>query len=345
MPRYLGNGSSLLALTAILGASCDTSDAREDIVELRKPATSLFERPETTVERTVIELPSAKHAVALRPDSARPYLFGRTQAGVVVVTEDQQVHHLNDSTLTWRRAALRPLLGPRAVARDVKSDATGRIVILDGRQERLLRMAADLDSSMIVPATGMGMPEQVGVMRDGRLIVWSLDRPMPFFVFSGHDSSRTALAFPWEGYSHLPVVVRQGLVASDRSSPYWVFAFSYGDGWIAFKDTVAGPPHRYVEHVSFPPVIQTTGETKVSQQLPRVSESALSVSVWRDTLYVLFVGVGDYRRRALDVYHIPSGRYLRTYVLPARADRIVVGKGRIYALKRKPTPVVDIYYY
>lgn len=224
-------------------------------------------------------------------------------------------------------------------ARDLRMGAGGdRIYVHDPDNGRItvLDRSGELDRMISIRAAGRS--ETLVVVGDSAfvLITGAAEDPVAVLDVDGRVVHRGSL--PWDGFSDLPHLARQGSAATDGDR--WVYGFLLGNGFFPFEGLDSlGYVGRYVEHTDFPPVVVRREGSRTTRRLERPPIcSGCSLTLSDGTLYVLFGGEGDDRRRLVDLYRWDDGRYLGSYRLPAPATAIHVHGDRIYLLTDLPFP-------
>ena len=94
-----------------------------------------------------------------------------------------------------------------------------------------------------------------------------------------------------------------------------------------------------VETAPLPEVeFEDRGRAGFSSRLGAVTFTALSVAVRGDTMFVLYGGQTEEEGRLIDLYHVDSGSYEGTVLLPHRASRMAVARQWIVVLEREEIP-------
>jgi hypothetical protein len=169
-------------------------------------------------------------------------------------------------------------------------------------------------------------------------VLYLLRASRPFALIDSTAEEQARIAAPWNGYASLHFGARQGFLASDPSTGRWVFAFVFGDGWFAFRQTTPMSFRgQYAEHTDFPDVFVDSTRDRQSAYLGPSTEAARSIALHDSVLSVLFTGVSPLRGRVIDRFSVTTGEDLGSLLLPASASAIAVDGNRYVVLVRRPT--------
>lgn len=220
----------------------------------------------------------------------------------------------------------------------------GEVYILDRGNARVTVLDRDGKVVRRTPIREESRVDGIVPLDGGRLVLVTSDAERPIVVVDPDGKPLSRSAMPWEGFASLHDIVRQGRVANDGGA--WAFAFSSGDGWVAFSGTEpTGVTGRFVEHVEFPEVKQevhrSRDETALSTRLagPPVF-AAWSVSLSDSVLYVHFGGRTPLQLRIIDAYDWANGAYLGSFELPEAVSKVSVRGDRFYLLRTSPLPAI-----
>lgn len=220
----------------------------------------------------------------------------------------------------------------------------GEVYVLDPGNARVTVLDRDGKVVRRTPIREESRVDRIVPLDGGRLVLVTSDAERPIVVVDPDGNPLSRSAMPWEGFASLHDIVRQGRVANDGGA--WAFAFSSGDGWVAFSGTEpTGVTGRFVGHVEFPEVKQevhrSRDETALSTRLagPPVF-AAQSVSLSDSVLYVHFGGRTPLQLRIIDAYDWASGAYLGSFELPEPVSRVSVRGDRFYLLRSSPLPAI-----
>lgn len=226
--------------------------------------------------------------------------------------------------------------------RDLKLSADGSPALLDIGNRRITRLSAEgaLRDEIALPSVGYA--EQMALLADGRFVLLTDHPDSAFAVVDESGKLVERFALPWEKFTELDPLVRQGSIASSRDGRSWTFAFSLGDGWMPFRGVrSAGDRKPYVEAAQFPEVVRKKEGNSVTTELASYTPcSACSVTMDGADFYAHFGGLTQHRRRVLDRYDVASGEYRESYLLPVAAIAVAVADGVVYALIEEPYPTL-----
>ncbi|MBA4159180.1 MAG: 6-bladed beta-propeller [Gemmatimonadetes bacterium] len=223
-----------------------------------------------------------------------------------------------------------------ASVRDIRISGTGKIVLLDPANARLVELEDGARVSARIPLHNIPHSEQMVAINDG-FVLMTHDIETPLFVIDREGTVVQRMEVPWEGFSKLDPLVRQGRVANSGDS--WALSFSLGNGWFPFSGTDALPYlGQYVQHTPFPvPIVMVTENTR-SVQIPTRTCSGCSVSLSDSVLYVHFGGDGPDHLQVIDLWE--TGDYIGSYRLPDPMAEVFVQGGVFYVLQYHPYPTL-----
>lgn len=215
---------------------------------------------------------------------------------------------------------------------DIKVDAHGHVWLTDPRAERI----DVLNARGELVKTIDGLPEIWGIAprSDGSFWGWIPGKEPPaLYDSTGRPLQRISLS---------PMLLR----ADHDLRDYWVSGISDDGMVLTYRWTdafaVVGPiggathEHQGIEPKPWPNVITKhltiNGQDVMTRHVDPKDVGALSASVDGNLLYVLFANgpAGSPNRfRTLDVYRLPDGRYMGSYLLPAVTREVRVDNGLI----------------
>jgi len=272
----------------------------------------------------------------------RPYLLSAAEGAVYVfdAAAKRVVAFGDDGKLRWTLGSNGAGPSEFRGARDLKASPEG-IFVLDPRNNRIARLGADGTWRGAVPLTAAGHAEQMAPLDGSGFVLLTMNPDSAFVEVDSSGSVLRRFSLPWEGFSRLDALARQGYIAAENGQ--WVFGFSIGDGWFAYdRARPSGEPRAYVEHTEFPEVAKEQAPQGASTKLTEYNAcSACSMSMDGNTLNVHFGGyTGAPGKRYLDRFNVRSGKYLGSYVLPASAQVVEVEGDRVYVLAEDPYPIL-----
>jgi hypothetical protein len=159
----------------------------------------------------------------------------------------------------------------------------------------------DLDGRLLWMCGHRGKdPDGFSVVRpNGRAVLFVIRRDRPL-VFLDDGKPAGATDVPWRGFRELSPLAGQMTLSGADAAGTFAVAFTLGDGFFVFRDTVPRPYHgAFVEHVPFPETVrEEAGENVRVEQLPtRPVSSANSLWIAGGRLYVHFGGDARPSRR------------------------------------------------
>ena len=271
---------------------------------------------------------------------AVPKALAATEAGALYVLDAQTSRVVRFSprgVIDWAWGAKGE--GPGEVMNVQAIDATpdGGVVLADSGNCRLVFLSA---AGVLVEERSLrcdfSLIEGVAVLSSGDIVL-DTNGDAPWSLAT--DSEYTDLPVPWTGFLEMPFLQRYGNVVS-WGDDGWVFGFETGNGWFVWRRGRELATFPYVEHTPFPEVTisRRSGDgvvTTITRMVTRPPLSAYAIDAWMDTLYVLPGGVTKHRRRVLDKYSIPDGRYQHSVGLPGMgtANYIAVVGGTVFIIE------------
>lgn len=223
-------------------------------------------------------------------------------------------------------------------ARDLKADGAGRLFVLDPQNLRVTVLDSLGTVVRRVPLRSVGHAERLVILKDGRMIFLTLNPIHPLVVTDSTGEVLDRLAMPWAGYARLNSLQSQGMLGFQPGSDAWVFGFSYGNGWFAFRGTDPGLTGRFIEHTPFPGMLTRTEGDARQERLSTPTLAAVGLSVLDSLVYVHFAGRTRMANRAIDLYRLETGDYVGSYRLPRAAVSVAVAPDRIYIQAHDPYP-------
>ncbi|HEX8693250.1 MAG TPA: hypothetical protein VF746_12560 [Longimicrobium sp.] len=275
----------------------------------------------------------------------RPYLLAAGDSAVYVFDGGSSrllAFGRSDGALRWMSGRRGGGPGEFQRVRDLKLAANASPVLLDVANRRITFLDGRGALRDEIPLPDVGYADQMVPLADGRVVLLT-DRPdSALAVVDRGGRVAERVPFPWQEFSKLHPLVRQGSLAASRHGESWVFGFSLGDGWLGFRGT---RPLRdlnpYVEPAEFPKVeTRSEGGTVTTRLASYTPCSGCDISMDGADVYVLFGGLTASRRALLDRYAVESGRYRETFLLPVRATKAAVADGVVYVLVDEPYPAV-----
>jgi hypothetical protein len=236
--------------------------------------------------------------------------------------------------------------GELAGVRHIDLDEDGNLWVLDPENARVT--AFDRDRAFVGEVSIRGLeanPDAFAVSRDGRTFHFMLATEQLQPVLLGRDGRVTRGApIPVPEAGGAWGMALQGLIARERGTDRWVYAFSSGDGFLGLSgvEPLAGiAPYR--ESVPFAGIVRSVTRegrvTSTTTQLTERTPSAGSVVLTDGVLHVLFRGTTVDAGLLLDRYDLATGAYLDTTLLP-RSGSIALWEDRIVVAGNDPVPEV-----
>jgi hypothetical protein len=148
---------------------------------------------------------------------------------------------------------------------------------------------------------------------------------------------------PWPAVHDIHWMAREGNFVHDPKSDLIVYAFDYGNGWLAFElltlpNVLAG---RYLVDLPFPGVVRTDRGSSFSLGFSSGAERSIrGASLADGCLFVVANDVGGSSESIIDIFDVRSSQYAFSHRLPRRIDKIAVSEGSLFALANDPYPVV-----
>lgn len=233
----------------------------------------------------------------------------------------------HDGTVSWSRG--RPGDGPGEF-REIRAMTAwreGGVLLADSGNRRLLYFSphGTLAKEVTVRDDSFSLISGVVELADGTVVL-DTNGPTPWLLVSPSTGETRPISVPWEGFDRMNYLQRSGNVSG--SGPIWVFGFMAGNGFYVMEHDMVAGTYPYVEHAEFPEVMVSSparGTTVVSLT-SRPQYSGYALSVREDTMFVLPGGATPNRRRVLDKYSLPTGRYLHSQMLPGTAMTFAVAE-------------------
>lgn len=226
--------------------------------------------------------------------------------------------------------------------RDMKLTGTGELFILDPQNNRIAVLDPAGRVSRRIPLTKAGHAEQMAPLGGERVALVTMQQDRPLKVIDHAGAVVEEPSFAWPGFTSLHPIARQGLMAVDADGARWVFGFMLGDGWFPFRGTrPAGYVGRYVDHRPFPPIEEENGKSSRSVGLAQYTPcTGCDVQIADSSVYFLSGGSDRTERAVVDRFSWSDGRYLSSYRLPGRSEKVAIHDGTFYVVVSEPYPAV-----
>ena len=219
------------------------------------------------------------------------------------------------------------------------------IVVADSDNGRMLWVNADGHTTGEATINeSLGSIEGMIVLPSGLHVVEATGTLWPMLTPSG-DVAAQAVS-PWSDLGTVSSIQRQGKIARADAGD-WVFAFTHGNGWVRFTDSIPVGAYPFVVHVPSPTITQHTSRTfSTVETVTRFSQRPVTAThdlkVVNDTVFVLAADGAD---RVLDRYHLQSGEYIDSAPLPVNASKFDFVGDIIYLVDRTGlSPVIRSYH-
>jgi hypothetical protein len=264
----------------------------------------------------------------------RPYMLASLDSEVYVVDSDGYIVALreNDGSVIWR--AGRHGSGPAEFAQPYWLGTTParEIMVLDQLARRLVMFHLNGEYSRYVSLMdARGEPLAACALEDAS-----------FLVFLGGDSvvavgsdgrARDRSIQPWN-VNDVHGIVNQTVLDRDPVTGTCVAAMLVGDRFLSFNAAEGfGIARKYVEPFASPEWLRSSsGRDSLSHN----HHAVWDIEVRNDTLWVLFEGTTEFRRKLLDAYAVSTGEYLFTLLLPNRASLFAsTGAGFVFRMTQE----------
>lgn len=163
----------------------------------------------------------------------------------------------------------------------------------------------------------------------------------PCTAFANNGRWDAQLPFIWQDIRKLNRLGRASVLASDPESDQWVYAFSMGDGWLAFKHADAMPfVGAFIEHHEFPDIIVDSTRGSITAKLGSFRTFVLDLAVSRGTMTVLFKS--DDGHKYLDQYDLATGAYRGSLPADPQTTKISIIGDTYYLLLSSPLRLVGL---
>lgn len=276
-----------------------------------------------------------------------PYRMAGSGGQIYLVEVDQRVLCFDTAgALRWVRGGEGGGPGEFRNIRDMKIGPEGQIWLHDPAAARVTILRPDGSRARTISLIGVGHSETIAPLPGGRFVLLPAYAARDVVYLSATGDTTASGMLPWDGYAQLELLARGHQTAVDPATGHWVFGFRYGNGWFAFNQDSGHTSVRrfYAEPTSFPPVIrEMLPDGSIGTKLVRTPVSGLDLALKGDTLFVLFGGVGDLRRRVLDLFSWNSGNYLGTLRLPEPAEIVSLFGNLLVTYSSDPRPTVRVY--
>jgi hypothetical protein len=318
------------------------ASACQDNVEYRaKPSSLLKPTDVATAERrtlasvwdTIWTYPSSK---TKNREGARPRFASAGVDGVVIFDDSlrrfAKLDNNGDLKWTLERDSVGSVPLGGGIAFTVASD--GVISILDPQRSRILLVGSDGKVIRSISLTKRQHFTQIAAIDTTTLVAMSINSPA-LALMSRSGDSLGLVKLPWNGFADLHPLARQGVLANNRTNN-WIFAFSYGDGWFAFRGVAARDfVGRYVDYRPFPEVIiQKMGDQTDAGLSEFTPCTACSVAMTDSSVFLLAGGSKRTMQRIVDEFSVANGAYRGSFELPAAAVSIAINNGVYYVITR-----------
>lgn len=225
--------------------------------------------------------------------------------------------------------------------RDLKTDAAGRVWVMDRANRRITVLAVDGTPVLRIPLDKIGhSPVSIIPLPGDEAYVLTPNRQAPLVRVAADGSVLDRRALPWARYGEFDFMATQSITAADARSGRWAAAFQVGDGFFTFNGREPrGGRHRFVEPITFPEISkQTVGNRTVTKAVKRPTFAAMSVTLSPERLYVLFSGSTGNADRVVDSYSLADGSYVESFLLPEKVESITWNQGGLYVIYNDPFP-------
>lgn len=340
--RSRGTLRRLVPVTLTLVASaCGLGD--DGFGGLEDPPT-LWEDPGGDPEREILPVewtPVWSHGSADDTLLIRPLrMQGHADGLYVLDVQAQRVLSFDRAgRLRWTSGSPGEGPGEFRRARDLRLGTGGdRLYVHDPDNGRITALDSSGELVRMISIRDVERSETLVVVGDSAFVLVTGAAEDPVAVLDEDGRVLRRMNLPWDEFTNLPHLARQGSAATDGDR--WAYGFLLGNGFFPFEGLDSlGYVGRYVEHTDFPPVVVRRDGNRTIRRLERPPVcSGCSLSLSNGILYVLFGGGGSDHRRLVDLYRWDDGQHLGTYRLPAPATRIHVHDDRIYVLTDLPFP-------
>ena len=197
-----------------------------------------------------------------------------------------------------------------SVVRDIKVDGAGRAWILDPKNARITVLTPHGTVERRITGEQVALADKLAPLPDGRAVLFVIRRDRPL-VFLDDGRPVGAADVPWRGFRDLSPLAGQMTLSGADAAGTFAVAFTLGDGFFVFRDTVPRPYHgAFIEHVPFPETVrEEAGENVRVEQLPtRPVSSANSLWIAGGRVYVHFGGRAPFAtRRSMSTRRRPDG--------------------------------------
>lgn len=273
-----------------------------------------------------------------RPSALRPH-----REGLVVWDQGrfQVLAFDEEGELEWRFGAEGEGPDEFQDVPDLQVATDGRVFVYDHANQRVTVLRPDGAVERRVGLADVPRSNTLAVPGDTMLAFVSMSSPVdPLQVLDLDGNEVFRGDFPWDGFTNLSTISRQGRAHSlgDR----WAYAFLITNGWFGFEglesmDYFGG----FVEHQGLPTVVERRSRDETNQRLaerPRCTACALSIS---DSLLVVHHGGhSDHARALLDLYRWDDGTYVGSRLLPGSVRQAMAVGDLVYTLEEDPFPVL-----
>lgn len=252
-----------------------------------------------------------------------------------------ELNDRGDKGATFGRRGPGP--GEFRMVTDMQLAQNGTLHLLDTQNRRITVLSDRLQPVKEIPLeTAVGQPQRALPEVDGYLL-YTIPSDTALVEASRNGTRTGARPLPWREVTLVHWVAREGYLLQDDASDLIVYAFKYGNGWIAFRPAThtASSRGRFFFDAPFPTVVQTRDPSGYSLRFSeRATLTIRGAAVSAGCLYVTANDVGGDAESILDVFDASTGTYMLSYRIPFNIGNIAVSNDVAYALGSDPYPIV-----
>ncbi len=202
------------------------------------------------------------------------------------------------------------------------------LAVLDPAARRLSLISADGSflGGQPLPAELYGY--SACSLSGGRMLIAALETMENSVYLIDHSSVREKFQLPWPAIAKLPGIVTEVYLQRLNDSTC-VGALMRAHGFALLGAHGFGATGKYIEEVDFPEVITEGRRMTISS----TTVATRDVSVFEDTIQVLFGGNSPDRGALLDLYDAGSLQYSGSYRLPFKALFVRRSRNTFFALR------------